>query len=388
MTTLKQMLKNEMDKDETFATKISKVAGYSKPSGFYRFLNDDEKEFKDFNKLINIVTTAFPERESEIMDSYIRTLKPNNKLARQSLEYTSLNKLESCFEYLIDELSKCSNAESKEWASVYKIDHDVIKGKTTQLEAVDKINDLSLKTNEMKAFSRMVKFYCYHDLRMADSINEKSILLENELSNIEDGFIKNNYDARYILLVSAIYLHTNKIETLREKANDLINKLENGNLLAGIYTTIGNSYMIESYDTSLDFLNKAKEIGEKRNNDYRVNECNKSINLLNSLWNKKCEFMPVNGEQNVVLMDHSFNKANISLEDGLASLKQVDIDKINDYSKGFYYFYLGEMTNEEDYYFESIEHFNKSGEKFFKKLPLIKLEKMGIKKSIIRALSV
>ena len=57
---LKQMIKNECEKDNQLAAKLSKIAGYEKVNGFYKFINTPEKEMDNLGGLINIVKGLTP----------------------------------------------------------------------------------------------------------------------------------------------------------------------------------------------------------------------------------------------------------------------------------------------------------------------------------------
>ncbi|MCY9416124.1 hypothetical protein MOF50_05555 [Bacillus inaquosorum] len=63
---LKQMIKNECEKDNQLAARLAKLAGYEKVNGFYKFVNTPEKEMENIEGLINIVKSLFPDNEKQL----------------------------------------------------------------------------------------------------------------------------------------------------------------------------------------------------------------------------------------------------------------------------------------------------------------------------------
>lgn len=77
---LKQKIKNECEKDNQLAAKLSKIAGYEKVNGFYKFINTPEKEMDNLGGLINIVKSLFPDNEEQLLSDYFLSLDPNKNV--------------------------------------------------------------------------------------------------------------------------------------------------------------------------------------------------------------------------------------------------------------------------------------------------------------------
>src|SRR5690606_33351194 len=93
MSDLKQMIRNEFDKDRGISKKIAEIAGYKNPTPLYKFLNEPSRELDNFYSLLKVVRALFPDRELELMENYLRTVDPNKKTARVGLEYAQVNNL-------------------------------------------------------------------------------------------------------------------------------------------------------------------------------------------------------------------------------------------------------------------------------------------------------
>ena len=164
MSNLKQMIKNEFDKDTGLETRLALKMGYKSSSPLNKFLKYEERETDNFNGLLILVRELFPDREFELMEEYIKTLEPENYTARMCLEYTEINKLNETHAYLLDKMINCGNAKSKEWAKAYSLENGVKNCITSPSEAIDSIEEMSPKSKEVKVFLNISKFYNYYDL--------------------------------------------------------------------------------------------------------------------------------------------------------------------------------------------------------------------------------
>lgn len=387
MVNLKLMIKNACEDDRTLATRLAKLIGYAKPNTIYKFYNEEDREM-EFQQVLIIVQELWPDREFEIMGDYIRTLKPTQRCAREALEYLQLNQMNDLLVEHIEKLQKCSNKESQEWADTYLIHLEVKSSKLKKMDALEKINNTSYKFDEMKAFSKILQFYYYNDLNFINMMHDISDVIDKRISVLKESYVKSHYECRYLTTNAEINLHKNNINNLRNKILNVIDKISSHVLLNIVHVIIGNSYIFENYDEALKHFKKAIYHSEKIGSVNRTKQANKSINFLNSFWRKKAQFIEIDDEYNSNLTDYAFHKCNFSKEEGLKLLNDVDTSNFSDYGMGYYYYYLGIATGEEDYFFESVEFFNKAGEKYFKRMPIIELEKLGVKQSIIKALSV
>ncbi|MNG37225.1 hypothetical protein D3C84_1245090 [compost metagenome] len=69
-------------------------------------------------------------------------------------------------------------------------------------------------------------------------------------------------------------------------------------------------------------------------------------------------------------------------------LNKDDMNAITHNQRGFHFYLKGLVTNSISDFCESIKAFKKSGDHFYRELPLIELKKLNIDISIIEALAV
>jgi hypothetical protein len=383
---LKQMIKNEIDKDKGLASRLAAKMGHANPSTLNKFLNDPEREMDSFCGLLAIVKELFADREFELMNEYIRSLDPNKKTARICLEYTQVNKqLKETHAYLLEALSKCSNKDSKEMAKVYQIDYDVANGKIKPMDGLLIFQSEKLKTTEAIAFATIGRYYIYHDLSLIDSMNVLKPIIEMNISKIEGAFLKNSYEMRLNAITSAVNLHKNNIVQVRDR-EDKIEECGNEYYKSLKYITLGNSYIFESYDNAMKHFKKSLELGIK--NDYTniIIQAQRSINFAQNYWGFCPQYLNENSCETSDLHELSFYYSNLRNEEkALEILNKINIDELSDLSKGFHYFYRGAATKSKEMFFKSLKHFNVAGEQFYKNLPIIELKKLGVEDYILDA---
>jgi hypothetical protein len=381
---LKQMIKNEIEKDKGLAAKIANKMGHANPSTLNKFLNNPEREMESFCSLLAMVQELFPDREFEVMGEYIKTLNPKKKPARVALEYTQVNKLNEAHEYLLEEMIDCANADSRDLAKVYKIEYDVAAGKIKPIDAIVIYNNLCVNSIEAKTFVAVCKYYCYYDLSLINVMSIFKDLTESSISQIEDEYLRKSYLIRYNSITSEINLHKNNVCHVRKRLQN-IESCENEYHKALKYLTLGNSYIFESFEKASEYMMKSLEIATKYNYENRIIQAQRSLNFVQNYWRKIPMYL--NEESDKISDRHelAFFYIRNNNSKGLEILNSINIDDLTDLQKGFYFFYKGLALDSKEMYFKSLKSFNICGEEFYKNLPIIELKKSGVEDYILDA---
>jgi hypothetical protein len=121
--TLKQMILNKIQIEPWgYATELAKISGaYNNGGNLNKVLEDEGKEFKSFQGLVNIVEYIWKKESVEKMSLYANEVNPSKKTAHNLLEYLLSNRAWEAFNTLLDRMEKGSNAVSKEFAKVYRL---------------------------------------------------------------------------------------------------------------------------------------------------------------------------------------------------------------------------------------------------------------------------
>lgn len=387
---VKEKLLNKISLEKKgYASKLAEIAGYSSGSNFNKMLKKETGEFPNVPSALKTFEFAFPHEDIvDLMSQYALEINPNWQLARQFLEYVRINKLDELTDKLIDKLINCSNNESKEWATIYKIDREVSKGSITPHEAIKEIDKTKVETIEMEVFSQIVQFYNYFDVGLINHAEEFYQVVINKIEMIDNEYIKNSYLNRLELMRCEVALHKDDQKLARKHALVAAESAPN-TLKCFLYLRLGNSYIFESFDKSLEYLKKAKEYAEEiKAKSYGI-QVKRSLNFLHNYWEKIPKHLILDSNEISDLHEVAFyyiRQGNITM--GLKVLDGIEFENLNNLQKGFHCFYRGLATGNDDFYYNSIEYFKLAGEKFYRKAPLIELQKLGVKPAIISALSV
>jgi hypothetical protein len=391
MSKLKQMIKNELEKDKTLATKLAKIAGYKNPTPLYKFLNESDREVQNFNSLVKIVRELFQDREFEIMNEYCRTLDPNKKAARIALEYATINNLEELKKYLIEKLTGAKNIESKDFAFIYDIYTRLSNGEIPSSEGIQLINRKGFTSYEAQLFSKIVLMYQYYfKLELFDNVLELVNLIKPELDEINDQYLEEQYKIRINLMLTAVYLHKGMLQESRDHAYSILkcNNIPNYTEVTA-YLNLGNSFIMENYDKSLEYLKKGLDLAIKYNLENSITQLKGSLNFLMNYWGKEPSYLTIDSQEISDIHEIAFmhiRKGN--KDEALNLLNKINQDDMSDWQKGFHYFYRGLIDNNKENYYKSITYFKLTGDQFYRQLPLIELKKLRENEVLLNALSV
>ena len=386
---LKQMIKNEMEKDKTLAKRITKLIGYANPSTLYKFLNNEKRDFEEFNTMLTIIRELFPDKEKELMMEIAQTLDPNKHITRVALEYATITKHEELKKYLIEKLAGAKNIESKDFAFIYELDDKLAKKEISSHEGIELINRKGFTSFEARVFSRIVLIHEYWELGLFDIMFDLAKLTNLDLQSIEDNYLANQYKARFGLIMSVAYLHKSMIEESRQNAYNVLNSDVAESVKTLTYLNLGNSYIIENYDKSFQYLQKGLELAEKFNLQNAQTQIKRSINFLMNYWKQSPTYLDETSEE--VPDKHEIAFMHIrknNIEKALEILESINQNEMTNLQKGFHYFYRGLIANSKEFFYQSITYFKMTGDSFYRQLPIIELRKMGENEVLLNALSV
>lgn len=385
MELIRIAMRKDLENDKSLMSKWAAVAGLKNPNPLYDFLNHDGKTFSEFNSIVNIVKTHYPDREYELMENYCLLLDPNTKAARSALEYADANSFNTLTDKLVEKMSIASNLKSKEYGKIYEIHRKLSRGEIDVLEASKNIGKYRIKTDEMNILSKMIPMYDY--LSKGNFSPMKSLLKQIDLNDIkENNYLKKSFETRIYVLLSNIYLNENELELSRKYAKKAIKSTDTKRFLVFSYLTIGTSYIFSDYALSKQNYLSGYEIA--KGNSVFEEFFKRNLSFLNNFWNKENPW--INYDSNAVtdVQEVIFELINQKkLERALTLLKSLERKKQNENDLGFHYYLEGLITNDKEAFYKSVEYFKLSQDKLFIKMPLIKLESLGENPRLLKIIS-
>ncbi len=374
---LRQMLINRLESERGLATKMAKLAGYSSSGALMKVLRKVDGDIEKFDGFVRIVHELFPEDKFDLMFEFAKTLNPNRMTARFMIEYAALYGKRDMKLSMIDALANCDNDESKDWAFVYEVDHQLILGEIGQFEAITKLSQRKYTSVEMKVFSKIVQYYSFEDMRNIKMMEVLYKDIKESVEGITNKFAKSSFMARLSLIEGDVNLHNKLTSKVKENLFLIENALEPLKYFA--FITIGNSFMFSSYEKSKELLQKCLDNSsggiEKQARD--------SMNFISILWNQ-FENYQSNGDLSNELFYYAKKGEK---EKALEVLSQINVEELSDYQKAFNFYYQGILHDDKNFFYKSVKYFNISGDKFYKKLPIMELEKLGENSNILEVFS-
>ncbi|OLO27575.1 hypothetical protein BTR23_19895 [Alkalihalophilus pseudofirmus] len=320
----------------------------------------------------------------------IISLNPATSLARTALEYVINNNMTDVLDHLIEKLSTSENEESQIWAEVYRIDREVVKGQLSLIEATNELTYINCPTKELNALRKIFQLYNYHDLKYFDMVSTLSELVRAEIDELEDSYMKSSLLTRFSLIMQSVYIHLNQLELSRDYGKVIINNAVNEKALGIAYRNLGNSFIQSSIDFATEFLFKSRDIFRNLGHHVELTHTQRSINFANIYWNKPEKFSrtsPYNALEEKQGYAFYLIKTN-DFQEAEKILDEVKQEITNDFQFGFHYYYRGLLENSKDRFYESVTHFKKAGDYYYRNLPLLELQKLGVNNVVLDALRV
>ncbi|WP_209125253.1 AimR family lysis-lysogeny pheromone receptor [Alkalihalobacillus sp. BA299] len=384
---LKQMIKNELEKEKVLAIKLISITGLKSKSSLYKFLNEPDREMDHFEGLLKMVRYLFPKQEFEIMDAYFRNVNPNGKTARISLEYATINRLNDLKVFMLGKLKMCSNAESKEWAKTYEIDQQVMDGQISPTEANILLNDLKLKTIEMKVIAKVFMIYNYYDLKMLDRCQQVASLIEDGLSQLKKyPYLKKSLVCR----IGLINMHIGNREEGILSGEMVINNAVSQLTEATANQVLGILSIIESYEVAYNYLSKALNIYNELQS-LKIRGTQRTINFLQNYWKREPEYLDFKSKEiddrHEIAFYYIQKQQFVKAKDILHEI-ECEIDEMPHIIKGFHYFYRGLISGRREDFFESVIQFKYANQKMYYHFPLLELKKLGEDELTLKVLEI
>lgn len=379
---------NDIEVNGTTQKQYAQMAGVSEPT-ITRFMN--QKAILGFDSILSIVKHKFPDREKQLMTDYIRL--QDNQNARLALEYCMMNQMPEIADQLIDKLKNSEYSANKEWARVYEIERMRIKKEISPHDLNAMAHKIEAKSEEMKILAKLLDLYANYDLANYPYLQGLIIGLEQYIDDIKSGFMKRSFKLRLGQVLSYMSLYNNEVDNSRYYANMIIENTDNPYFMATAYHILGNSYLYETFEESLFFLNKALNYYDLSNREQHKKVVIRNMNFVKCFWNKEvntCSSEHQNSNEMKELEFHDiceiafYEIRNENTHKAKEILATLDLLEMADRKKGFYYYYMALASGDNiDLFYDSVRYFRKSGDKYYIKLPLKELKRLGERESIL-----
>ncbi|TCJ00478.1 hypothetical protein E0Y62_26715 [Cytobacillus praedii] len=119
-----------------------------------------------------------------------------------------------------------------------------------------------------------------------------------------------------------------------------------------------------------------------------VSSLKRSMNFLDNVWGKKPRYLDMNSKHVSDIHEVAFNLINEGqINQAIELLNTLDLDKLSFNQKGFHFYLKGLISKNIVDYCESVKNFKKSGDSYYRRLPLMQLKNLNVDDCIIEAMA-
>jgi hypothetical protein len=302
-----------------------------------------------------------------------------------AMEYASFNGLNDRLLELIEENSRSNNLAYQEWARIYKLFYQRSKLNITPEHLVKAVQYQNSNQPELFFAYRLLHAYgCYDQTEFGVLRSVMKILIE-EIGKIKESPLEPFFRFRMGQLLANIYFRENELEKSREQSQIIIDQCPTYLFVASAYHTLGLSYLYESYEKGIDFLEHSLELYNDLGKKDQVVQVKKSIVFLNNYWGVDTKYIIFSNHNRDIHERAHFEIRKGNKEKAKDILQSTDFGSLSSQETGFYYFYKGLAFDNIDFLYKSIESFKKIEDKFAANMARLELYRRGERQAAIEA---
>ncbi|MBH0159093.1 hypothetical protein IHV10_22240 [Fictibacillus sp. 5RED26] len=338
--------------------------------------------YPNFVKLVDFIYSEKNEFEirNKMLSSFCRLTKRKQNL-RTALEYSDRQGNYDLLGELVENEKKSINGANRETARVYDLIYNretkQVKGK----KLLDDLNQLLLKKNikslEMEILTKIINMYAIYDMQEYDGMFKVTDDLNKAVGDIKNDFIREAFQYRVDEIYAYSFLYSNKPQEAREVVQKML-KAEKKSWGAtfcsqAAYYVIGQSYIFESADKSIKYLNAAiSEInkypfGSTHPFQEKKKNIQNTLDFVKIFWDRNLETL--NPEHKAEQAFLYYKRGNVDEADKLIE----EIKNKEGILTPFQLYLSACIKNDGDLMIESWRAYEKKGDKFYANLPMMKL---------------
>lgn len=339
--------------------------------------------------IIKVVEYLFEKGSIEKLINYIYCA--NGRNMRAGVEYLWSNHKFDEVEKILQLLQE-GNAESQTFANLYDLLRKRYYQKITPCDMRQIANKNKLEKDSIKSLTSLIRMYSYYDENRYHLLEEEAQEGLELHRNLKCTTLKTSYIFRVSQLLVPIKLYkygdTNTCQKLCEEI--INNPLNNYFFKAFAYVYLSKVHTFDDFDKSMKYLDYAEDYYHKSGYMLGLETVKFNRDFLLNHWGQYDCVLLENSDDYVCnrhgivynLIQQGKNKEASSL------LDEIKVGELDDWNKGFHYYYRGLIYNSIEDYCKSVIYFKECSDKYYVRLPIDKLKEKGIDAAVINALKV
>ncbi|EGL81360.1 hypothetical protein CathTA2_0109 [Caldalkalibacillus thermarum TA2.A1] len=163
--------------------------------------------------------------------------------------------------------------------------------------------------------------------------------------------------------MGAYCLHLGELEKSRRYSQLVLESESSPIFKCTAYLSLGNSYLLESYEKASDVLFKGLALAQQEKHVQLITICKDTINFLNNFWGKEPPFLDFDSDRFndrsevafYYIRRHNFAESKKILD----SIAPEDLPNID---KAYYYYYKGLITRDVNDFSKSVYFCKRAGD--------------------------
>lgn len=310
------------------------------------------------------------EYDSETANLLMRKLclqSNSDDINKKGMEFLYMHGFFDDLQILIDKNKKSPNQSNQKWAAIYQITIDRKLRRYPPDVLLSYAEKFITDEPELKCIIEFIKVTIYFGLNQFGKLGNFLEKQQDLFKEIDDRLLLSLFNQRLNHNLFAYYLVRNEVIIARKHAFRVLNQTTNPKTKLNIHTTLGLSYIFDTYFQGMFHMSEALKIAK----EHQLESSRKIIEQYNIPF-LSAHFKKVDG---ITSPDNS-EQAHIELAKGNlakaeAILSEIDIDS------PFKMYYLGRAKQDRSILLQSYNQFiEKRSDYFFSRLPLNAMKEM------------
>lgn len=374
-----EIIKKAVDKTGIKNKDIAAIAKLS-ASQYCNMMAGKNKKGIAFDALIRIIDKILEDRKEELVGLYVEQLE-KDEYFKQAMQYANYHRLSDLQEKITNNPAS-SKGKLKDWIEFYNVLHKKHKEEISDQELLNVIGNMKLEDKELIFLRKMENLRANYFISNYSFAQQMIEDLQISLDEVEDEFIKEYITADFLALKGYIELYDGNEKKSRTCLKELISTSNDPSKIAHANHAIGLSYLYDNYEKSMDHLSLAYGYFSSKNDSKEMKNVRKSINLLKNLNGKVVDDSEVADELAYVFNCIAKKDTNLAKK----VLKSINLDGYNSIDKGYYWYLMGVVYNSSEFLFKSAELIKSKNDKFYLKMPCLKMKEFGESEFLVSAI--
>ncbi|WP_174614911.1 AimR family lysis-lysogeny pheromone receptor [Virgibacillus ihumii] len=304
------------------------------------------------------------EYDAETASSLMRKLclqSTSDDVSKKGMEFLYMHGFFDDLQRLIDKNKASPNESNRKWAAVYQITIDRKLRRYPPDVLLNYAESFKTDEPELKCIIEFIKITIYYGLNQFGKLGNFLEKQQDLFKQIDDRFLLSLFNQRLNQNLFGYYLVRNEVIIARKHAFRVLNQTTNPKTKVNIHTTLGLSYIYDTYYQGMFHLSEALKIARK----HHLESSRKIIEQHNIPF-LSAHFKKV---ENILSPDKS-EQAHIEIAKGNYTKAQDILSEI-DINSPFKKYYLGLAKQDRNILLQSYNNFiEKRSDYFFSRLPL------------------